>query len=146
MNQVIQGLLSVAGRVALATIFLAASIGNDIPNFNQVVEHAMKPKGLPAPQVLLAGAIAFLIVGGLSVIVGYKARFGALLLFAFLVLATYYFHDFWNLEDAKAIQEQMIQFMKNLSMMGAMLFIMANGAGAWSFDAKRACRAQPAAT
>lgn len=146
MNQVIQGLLSVAGRVALATIFLAASIGNDIPNFNQVVEHAMKPKGLPAPQLLLAGAIAFLIVGGLSVISGYKARFGALLLFVFLVLATYYFHDFWNLEDAKAKEEQMIQFMKNLSMMGAMLFIMANGAGAWSFHAKRACGAQPAAT
>src|SRR4029079_552757 len=82
-------------------------------------------------EFMLVGAIAFLIVGSLSVLLGFKARLGAALLLTFLVLATYYFHPFWKLEG-QAQQEQMIQFMKNLSMMGAMLFVMANGSGPMS--------------
>jgi putative oxidoreductase len=135
MAPVVQGVLSVAGRVALATIFILSAVGNKIPNFS-AVSGFMGAKGVPAPQLMLVGAIAFLLVGGVSVVVGYKARVGAFLLLVFLALATYYFHDFWRLSDPKEQQEQTIQFMKNLSMMGAMLFIMANGAGAWSLDAR----------
>jgi putative oxidoreductase len=134
MTEVLRGLTSVAGRVALAAIFLLAAVGNKIPNYSAVAQF-MGAEGVPAPRLLLAGAIVFLIVGGVSVIVGYKARFGAGLLLVFLVLATYYFHDFWTLSDPKAQQEQMIQFFKNLSLMGAMLSLMANGPGAWSLDA-----------
>ena len=136
MVPVVQGVLSVAGRVALATIFILSAVGNKIPNFSAVSGY-MASKGIPAPQFLLVGAIAFLLVGGASVVLGYKARIGAFLLLVFLALASYYFHDFWRLTDPKEQQEQTIQFMKNLSMMGAMLFIMANGAGAWSLDARR---------
>jgi putative oxidoreductase len=89
---------------------------------------------------MLAGAIVFLLVGSVSVILGFKARFGATLLLVFLALATYYFHDFWTFDDPQARQMQTIQFMKNLGLMGAMLFIMANGAGVMSVDAARAAR------
>ena len=82
------------------------------------------------------GAIAFLILGSLLVILGYKARFGALLLLIFLGLATYYFHDFWTFEG-EAQQGEMIQFMKNLGLGGAMLYIIANGSGHWSLDSTR---------
>jgi putative oxidoreductase len=136
MVPVLQGVLSVAGRVALATIFILAAVGNKIPNFSAVSGY-MAAKGVPAPQFLLVGAIAFLLVGGISVVVGYKARIGAFLLLVFLILASYYFHDFWRLTDPAEQQEQTIQFMKNLSMMGAMLFLMANGPGAWSLDGRR---------
>jgi putative oxidoreductase len=136
MVPVVQGVLSVAGRVALATIFILSAVGNKIPNFSAVSGY-MASKGLPAPQFLLVGAIAFLLVGGASIVLGYKARIGAFLLLVFLALASYYFHDFWRLADPNEQREQTIQFMKNLSMMGAMLFIMANGAGAWSLDARR---------
>jgi putative oxidoreductase len=94
----------------------------------------MESAGVPAPQLLLVGAIVFLIVGSLSLIAGYQARIGAGLLLVFLVLASYFFHAFWKL-DGQAQQEQMIQFLKNMSMMGAMFFIIANGAGPWSVDA-----------
>ena len=57
-----------------------------------------------------------------------------------LMIATCFFHDFWNFEGREQ-QIQMIQFMKNLSLMGAMLFLMANGAGAMSLDARLATRA-----
>ena len=93
----------------------------------------MESAGVPAPQFMLAGAIVFLLAGSVLVIVGYKARIGAALLLTFLVLTSYYFHPFWRLEG-QAQQEQMVQFMKNLSMMGAMLFVMANGSGPMSVD------------
>jgi putative oxidoreductase len=134
MFQTLRGPLTVVGRVLLCTIFLMAAVGNRIPHFSQVAK-VMASVGIPAPQLLLVGAIVFLIVGSLSVMVGYHARIGAALLLTFLVLASYYFHPFWKL-DGQAQQEQMIHFMKNLSMMGAMLFIMANGSGPMSLDSR----------
>src|ERR1700722_6781194 len=141
MFQVFRGPLTVLGRLLLCTIFLMAAVGNKIPHFSDVAKF-MESAGVPAPQFLLVGAIVFLVVGSLSVIVGYKARVGAALLFTFLVLASYYFHAFWKVEG-QAQQEQMIHFMKNLSMMGAMLFIMANGSGPMSVDSRSAKRIQP---
>jgi putative oxidoreductase len=117
---------------ALCTIFLLAAVGDKIPHFSQTAK-VMESVGVPAPRFLLAGAIVFLLVGSVSVIVGYKAQFGAVLLLTFLVLASYYFHAFWKL-DGQAQQEQMIHFMKNLSMIGAMLFVIANSSGPMSLD------------
>ncbi len=136
MNATVRGVLSVVGRVLLCTIFLLAAVGNKIPHFSDVAG-VMAKAGVPAPEFMLVGAIAFLVAGSLSVVVGYRARVGASLLLVFLVLATYYFHAFWSLTDPQAQQMQMIQFMKNLSMMGAMLFIIANGSGPLSLDNRR---------
>src|ERR1700733_12575014 len=128
----LRGIVTVLARVMLCTIFFMAAVGNNIPHFNDIAK-VMASVGIPAPQLMLVGAIVFLIAGSLSVIVGYRARWGAALLLTFLVLASYYFHPFWKLEG-QAQQEQMIQFMKNLSMMGAMLFVIANGSGPMSVD------------
>ena len=71
---------------------------------------------------MLAGAIVFLIVGSVSIVFGYRARFGALLLLVFLGSATYYFHNFWAFEEGSPEhQQQMIHFLKNLALMGAMV-------------------------
>jgi putative oxidoreductase len=89
------------------------------------------------------GAIAFFIVGSLLVVTGYRARLGALLLLVFLVPAAAYFHAFWDytLWDPAAApheqQVQMSQFLKNVALMGAMLFIIANGPGPWSLGQQR---------
>ena len=131
----IQGIITVVGRVMLSLIFLMSAAGNKIPNFTEVAGY-MSSEGVPAARLMLVGAIAFLIVGSFSVIVGYKARIGASLLLFFLILATYFFHDFWTMEDATAQQEQMIQFMKNLALMGAMLLVIVNGAGPMSVDSR----------
>src|SRR3954451_11280049 len=136
MPPMLRGFVAVLGRILLCTIFLMVAVGNKIPNF-QAVAGYMAKEGVPAPQMMLAGAIVFLIAGSLSVILGYKARIGAFLLLVFLVLATYYFHDFWTLSDLQARQEQTIQFMKNLGLIGAMLLIIANGTGPLSLDGRR---------
>jgi putative oxidoreductase len=126
---------SVLGRTMIATIFLMSAVGNKIPKFNDVA-NTMASEGVPMPSVALAGAIVFLVLGSLSVITGYRIRVGAGMLLVFLALATYFFHDFWNFKDQEQ-QMQMIQFMKNLSMMGTMVFLMSNGGGAMSLSPTR---------
>ncbi len=150
MNPTIQGPLTVAGRVLLALIFFMSAVGNKIPQFSTVVQ-MVEAKGVPMPTLMVFGAIVFLVTGSLSIIAGYRARFGASLLLVFLVLATYYFHDFWSWsEDAMWVlssnpevqmpvaQIEMISFMKNLALMGAMIMIIANGPGPMSLDARMA--------
>ena len=97
----------------------------------------MELEGVPVPGLMLVGAIGFLVVDSVSVIVGLWTRVGAGLLLVFLILATYYFHDFWAFEGPEQ-QAQMIQFMKNVSLMGGMLFLIANGACGLSLDARLA--------
>lgn len=128
----IQGLFAFLGRAMIVTIFLLSAVANKIPKFNDVAGY-MAAEGVPQPKILLAGAIVFLILGGLSVLLGYKARLGALLLLIFLAAATYYFHDFWQ-APAEKQQTEMIQFMKNLALMGTMVFLIANGPGPGSLD------------
>ena len=91
---VMRGLVSLLGRLLIVPIFLLSAVGNKIPKFNAVAE-SMAAEGVPAPKILLGGAIAFLILGSLSIALGYRARLGAVMLLAFLGAATYYFHDFW---------------------------------------------------
>lgn len=144
MSSVLQGGVSLLGRLCLITIFLMSAVGNKIPNFGQVTGY-MENAGVPFPQVSLVLAIGFLIVGSLTVLVGWHARFGAALLAVFLVLAAYFFHAFWRLEGQEA-QMQTIQFMKNLGLFGAMLFLIANGPGAWSIEASTSKAVSAAST
>lgn len=135
MVWLIQGLISLVGRLGLTAIFLLDAVADKIPNFNEAAG-MVASKGMPAPKLMLAGAIAFLLAGSLSIIAGYKTRWGAFLLFLFLVPTSYLFHDFWN-AGPEAAHMQQIQFMKNVGLAGAMLFLVANGGGAWSLDGRR---------
>ncbi|MBX7073011.1 MAG: hypothetical protein K1X71_07660 [Pirellulales bacterium] len=74
-----------------------------------------------------------------SIILGFYARIGAALLLVFLVLATFFFHDFWTFADPTARSAQQIHFFKNVGLMGAMLMIIANDVGLWRMDSGLAC-------
>lgn len=146
MNDQVRTVLNVIGRIMLATIFLMSAAGNKIPNFGSVAEY-MASAGVPAPSFMLTGAIVFLLVGGISIVLGFKARIGAALLLVFLVLATFYFHNFWTFApDSKEFQMQMIQFMKNLALAGAMVMLIANGSGAGSLDSRSAIQPETASS
>jgi putative oxidoreductase len=135
------GPVALLGRVLLCVIFFVSAVAFKIPKFNDVVG-IMANEGIPQPKFMLIGAIAFLIAGSLMVVLGWQARLGAALLLVFLILATYYFHDFWNMAaDAQKQQEEMGNFMKNLALMGAMLVLIANGPGAWSLGRRSAAPA-----
>lgn len=120
-----------AGRIFVALIFLGSGI-NKVQNF-AATQTKMAEVGIPAPGLLLPLAILFLLVGSLSLILGFRVRIGSGLLIVFLILATLFFHDFWTFEGA-ARQMQQIQFMKNLGLLGGLLLVAANGPGEWSLE------------
>jgi putative oxidoreductase len=127
----LQAALTVLGRVLLSAIF-GLSVMGKISDFAGTAAF-MDQHGVPAAPGLLVGATVFLVAGSLSVVLGFRARIGAALLLVFLVLATYFFHNFWALEGPQP-QAEMVQFLKNLSMMGALVFLIANGSGPASLD------------
>ena len=133
MNERVSNIMNFIGRIFLIMIFLMSAVGNKIPNFKATADY-MASEGVPAPSFLLLGAIVFLLAGDISILISYKARIGAALLLLFLVLASYWCHDFWTFEDPQQQQMQMISFMKNLGLMGAMLIIIARGSGPFSLD------------
>jgi putative oxidoreductase len=120
------------GRLLFALIFLMAG-----PNHfsSQTIAFAAS-QGLPLASILvpLSGVIA--LVGGLSVLLGYRAKIGAWLIALFLVGVTP-MHKFWGITDPMMQQIQMVMFMKNLSMLGGALLISQLGPGPWSLDARK---------
>jgi putative oxidoreductase len=117
--------------VLLASIFVVSGFGK-ITGFEGTAGY-MASKGMPMPQVLLVGAIAVEFLGGLMLVVGWKARWAALAIFAFIIPTTIIFHNPAGL-PADQVQAQMINLMKNISIMGGMLMVAAFGPGAYSLD------------
>ncbi len=131
------GLANILGRFLLALIFLVSGIGK-IGAWDGTVA-AMRDVGMPLPQVLLPIAIVVEILGALMLILGYKARWAALMLVVFLIPASYFFHAFWSIpaesaEQARERQTQITLFMKNVAIAGGLLIVAARGAGPGSID------------
>lgn len=143
---VIQSLLGFLGRALLSLIFLASGL-NQILNWDatlQLLQAALNNNLVAVMQyplltqmmemavaqttLLLAAAISFQLLGGLMVFLGINVRLGALLLLLFIISATALFHQFWMLEGADR-DLQMIMFLKNTSIAGALLILIAYGGG-----------------
>lgn len=124
-------LTSLIGRLLIVVIFFISAWGK-IVGFEKSVAY-VADNGLPYPAFFLVAAIVFELLGGLSVGLGLKPRFGALVLIAFLIPATFLFHDFWNDGDLKRRVET-IMFLKNLSIMGGLAILAAQGGGDWTLD------------
>ncbi len=123
-------LVVLLGRILFVAIFLFSA-----PNHftKGAVDYAAK-QGVPMAHILVPVAGVIALVGALSVLIGYKARLGALLLVIFLVPVTYYMHPFWGHTDPIWAQTQQINFLKNLSLIGASLLIWHFGSGPLSVD------------
>lgn len=122
------------GRILLALIFIFAGF-HKLTGFEGTAGY-MASHGLPLPHVLLVATIAIELIGGLMILMGWQARLAATAIFLFLIPTTLLFHAFWNVNpaDAMALQNQMNHFMKNLAIMGGMLYIMTYGSGPLSLQ------------
>jgi putative oxidoreductase len=130
MNTV-QPLGLLVGRVLLALIFIGSGFSK-ITGFADTAA-SMAGKGIPMVEVSLIIAILIELGGGLLLALGYKARWAALAIVLFLIPATLIFHDFWAV-DPEQVKMQLIQFQKNLAIMGGMLYVVFNGPGRMSLD------------
>jgi putative oxidoreductase len=117
-----------AGRILLAALFLLSGLGK-IGSYSATAAY-MSSVGVPTP--LLPLVIATEVAGAISIIVGWKTRVTASLLAGFTLLTAFTFHN--NFAD----QIQMVMFLKNVSIAGAFLLLVANGAGPVSLDRRLA--------
>ncbi len=131
MSTSLQDYTSLAGRIFLALIFIMSGIGK-IGNFDGTAAY-MSSNGMPMVSILLIGAIVFELAGGLSLLVGYKTRYGVLMLLVFLIPATLVFHAFWAVPE-DMVKMQTIAFLKNIAIMGGLLTVLSHGPGRLSVD------------
>jgi len=81
-------------------------------------------KGVPAAERAVQASGVLMLAGGLSVMAGIKPRQGLAAIIAFLVPVSLQMHRFWEEQDSQARQTEMIQFMKNMALVGAALTMM----------------------
>ncbi|HVC11679.1 MAG TPA: DoxX family protein [Burkholderiales bacterium] len=134
MNTATRNIAELAGRILIATLFLIAGVGK--LGAYAGTQGYMQSHGVPG--ALLPAVIALELGGGLLIVAGLWTRIAALALAGFTLLAALLFHA--NFADAT----QQIMFLKNLAIAGGFLMLAANGAGAWSVDARRSQARHPA--
>jgi putative oxidoreductase len=132
-------IVALLGRVLLSAIFIAAAPRHFT---REGIAHAAA-LGVPLAAALVPLSGLLSLAGGLSLLLGYRAAWGAWLLVAFLVPVTVMMHAFWRLDDPAAIHTQQAMFVKNVALLGAALLVSRLGAGPLSLDARRAAGASP---
>ena len=140
MTDKIENVAPVA-RTLLALIFIVVGL-QKISGY-EGTQGYMEFMGVPG--ALLPAVIAVEVLGGLALLVGFQARIAAILLAGFTVIAGTIFHlvPSFGLEGLAA-QGEVIHFMKNLSITGGLLLVVAYGPGAWSVDNRATSKAVPA--
>ena len=119
------------GRVLIAALFLVAGI-RKLLAYAGTVGYFTK-LGFPAPEAAAVLAIAIEIGGGLLFLVGWRTRWVAWLLAAFVAIAAFMAHRFWEF-DAAQQANQMNHFLKNFAIIGGLFFVAAFGPGRLSVD------------
>ena len=118
------------GRILFSLIFIMSSFGH----FGEQSIGYAASKGVPMASILVPLSGIIELVGGLSILLGYKAKYSAYLIVLFLIPVTFMLHNFWTITDPMAQQMDMAAFMKNISMTGAALMIAYFGTGPLSID------------
>jgi putative oxidoreductase len=126
---------SLLGRILISVIFVFSGI-TKVGAYSMMTGLAAS-KGLPLPYVAIGLAAALEVLGGLAVLVGFRARIVSWLLFLYLIPTTLLFHNFWTMQGMERLDGQ-VHFLKNLAIMGGLLILAANGAGGCAVDSVRA--------
>lgn len=122
------------GRLLIATPFLLAGPGKLMAP--KATAAYMATGGLPENAMLAIGTGSFEIVAGVAILLGYQARWAAIALAVFTLLASLLFHPYWSVPADQQVVQQLL-FSKNIAIIGSLLFLTAIGAGPWSVDSHR---------
>ena len=123
--------MALIGRIALAAIFVLSGLQKlvDFTGTASMIAGA----GVPLPTVAAAVAIVIELGGGLAIFAGWMTRVAALAIVVFLIIVSPIFHNFWTMEGEARMMNQ-VMFLKNVSMLGGFLLLMAFGPGRYSVD------------
>ena len=134
MSKSIQSSLALVARLLFVAFFLPAGIGK-LTGFSGTVGY-IASVGLPLPAVGAVLALVVEIVGSLALLAGFGTRIAAVVLAAFTLVASFFFHAYWAVPADQAFVTQLL-FWKNIAVVGGLLALAANGASAFSLDARK---------
>jgi putative oxidoreductase len=123
--------MALIGRLLIAAIFLVSGLAKltDTPG---TVAH-MTAAGIPYPDTLALVAGCAEVLGALAIATGFLTRVASVGLILFMIPTTLIFHAFWN-DAGQERMTQMVNFMKNLAIIGGLAVLAAQGAGRFSID------------
>jgi len=133
MSKSFQNSLNLAARFLFVALFLPAGISK-LTGFSGTVGY-ISSVGLPLPTLDAVLALSVEILGSLALLSGFGTRVAALVLAAFTLVASFFFHAYWAVPADQAFVTQLL-FFKNVAVAGGLLALAASGAGAWSLDAR----------
>ena len=113
----------ILGRILLGGFFINSGI-NHFKGITMMSGYAQM-KGVPMPKASVAFSGVLLLIGGLSILLGVYPTVGVVSLALFLIPVTYMMHAFWKVQDPMAKMGEMVNFMKNLALLGAALTLLA---------------------
>lgn len=127
-------LVLLLSRVFFSMIFILSGMMHlfDFKNMSQYSASLGVP--LPGLATIITGIM--ILLGGLSILFGYKVKIGAILIIIFLVPTTFIAHNFWAIADPMIAQTQMAMFMKNFAMLGGAILFYHYGTGPFSIEKK----------
>jgi putative oxidoreductase len=126
--------ISLLGRVLLSAIFIISGISK-IGNFG-ATRDAIVAHGVPVAGLFVVLSLVIEIAAGVCILIGLQGRISAMLLMAYLIPVTLIMHNFWSYMGPEH-QMQLVNFLKNISIMGGLAQIAAMGPGPISVDQSR---------
>lgn len=120
---------ALVGRILLSCIFLVSAYAK-VAGWNTTVQ-LMDAKGIPFASVLLGMATVIEFLGGLSILLGVFSKLGSAIVFLYLIPVSLIFHSFWSVSPDQ-VHIQLVNFLKNLSIMGGLVMLAAYGPGRYS--------------
>lgn len=125
-----EDMLLLVGRVLLGAIFAISGYGKVMAI--GAFAASMSSRGIPEALAYLGAVAEF--AGGVALIFGLATRYAAIVTIIFVVVATLIAHRYWEFADAAARRAQLINFEKNLTIIGGLITLMVTGAGRFSVD------------
>lgn len=123
------------GRCMIAALFVLSGL-HKLQNWDSTTLY-MAEHGVTLIQPLLALSIVIELGAGAGIIIGFRTRLLALILFVFTLAVSFQMHDFWTMGETDVAQLEQALFAKNMAIAGGLLMLVGLGAGSWSYDSWR---------
>jgi putative oxidoreductase len=128
----VESLAPLLGRFVLAGYFLSQAYRYALDWNNTAILLSMR--NMPLPAVVLAAAVAAIVLGSVSLLLGFRTRIGALVLFAIMLAVTVTLHNFWHIRAPIARNADYDLFARNIAIAGGLLILIGLGAGRFALD------------
>jgi putative oxidoreductase len=124
--------LLLLGRIFIGAIFIISGYGKLMGL--SAFAASLEKNGVPFASGLAVLGAAVEFFGGLAIVLGVETRYAAMLMIAFVIVATLISHRFWEYQDPAMLRAQQTNFSKNMSIIGGFLLLLAAGGGRYAIE------------